>query len=469
MDEITEHLAAALAAARAAVTVPGVPGLSDDRLLSTMAEAEELGRTVDALRVAVAAEVAERSRRSLGTNRLSAKKGCRTPYELIARITQVSERTAVKRGTLGEVLRRRETITGEILPPKLPVVASAVAEGRLGMDTATVIAAALTAVAGRAEPGMLANAEEALVASAVGVNQATGEQVAPFTADQTRIAAIQWQVALDPDGAEPREQRAMVERGFAKIGKRGDLTRYRLDAIPELAGKLERVLNAYLSPKTTGVFLTDEQRLDAELNGDSRSVGQQRHDILMTILDTAARSADTPTLGGVAPTILVSVTAEDLASGKGAAWIDGVEEPLSISTARQLACTGGIQKGYFNQAGRLVALGAPDRCFTPQQRRGITLRDGGCVITGCGIPAGWCEIHHVEEHARGGPTHTDNGVLICWFHHRTLETSGWEITMRDGVPYLRPPSWIDPHQVWRRAGKTRTQRRRQKTARAPDR
>jgi len=217
MDEITEHLAAAVVAARAAVTVPEVPGLSDDRLLSTMAEAEELGRTVDALRVAVAAEVAERSRRTLGTDRLSARRGCRTPYELIARITHVSERTAVKRCTLGEVLRHRETITGEILPPKLPVVASAVAEGRLGMDTATVIAAALTAVAGRAEPGMLANAEEALVASAVGVDQASGEQAAPFTADQTRIQAIQWQVALDPDGAEPREQRAMVERGFAKV------------------------------------------------------------------------------------------------------------------------------------------------------------------------------------------------------------------------------------------------------------
>jgi 5-methylcytosine-specific restriction protein A len=388
---------------------------------------------------------------------------------LIARITHVSERTAVKRCSLGEALRRRDTITGDVLPPKLPVVADAVADGRLGVDSASVIAGALTAVAGRAEPGMLAEAEQALVASALGVDQVTGEQVAPFTADQTRIAAIQWQVALDPDGAEPRETRAMVERGFTKVGKRGDLTRYRLDAIPELVGRLERVLDAYLSPKTTVVFLTDEQRLEAELNGDSRTTGQQRHDILMAVLDTAARSAETPTLGGASPTVLVSVSAEELASGIGAAWVDGVEEPLSISTARQFACTGGIQKGYFDQNGRLVALGVPDRCFTPQQRRGITLRDGGCVIPGCGIPAGWCEIHHVHEHAKGGPTHTDNGVLACWFHHRTLETSGWEITMRDGVPYLRPPAWIDHHRVWRRAGKSRTQRRRQKTARAPDR
>ena len=471
MDEITEHLAAAVAAARSAVPVTGVPGLSDERLLMLLAEAEELGRAADALRVAAAAEVAERSRRTLGTDRLSAKKGCRTPYELIARITQVTERTAVQRSRLGAALRVREALTGETLPPKLPAVAEAVGQGRLGFDTATVIATSLTAVAGRAEPGMLDEAERSLVASALGFDEATGDQVVPFTADQTRIQAIQWQVALDPDGAQPREARAMAERGFTKVGKRGDLTRYRLDAIPELVGKLERVLDAYLSPKTTGVFLTDQERLDAELNGDSRSAGQQRHDILMAILDTAARSAETPTLGGAAPNLLVSVTAEELASGVGAAWVDGVEEPLSITAARQFACTGGIQNGYFTEDGRLIGLGSPERCFTPQQRRGITLRDGGCTIPGCGIPAGWCEIHHVEEHANGGPTHTDNGALLCWFHHRTLETSGWEIQMRNGVPHVRPPVWIDPNRVWRRATKARGHPGRKRTARparAPD-
>src|SRR5699024_6822279 len=107
--------------------------------------AEELGRTADALRVAAAAEVAERSRPTLGMERLCVKRGCRTPFELIARVTQVSERTAVQRSRLGAVLRRREGLTGEVLPAKLPVVAEAVAEGRLGVDTATVIATSLTA------------------------------------------------------------------------------------------------------------------------------------------------------------------------------------------------------------------------------------------------------------------------------------------------------------------------------------
>ncbi|WP_255355578.1 HNH endonuclease [Agromyces sp. Soil535] len=32
------------------------------------------------------------------------------------------------------------------------------------------------------------------------------------------------------------------------------------------------------------------------------------------------------------------------------------------------------------------------------------------------MPAAWCEIHHVTPDTHGGPTHPDNGVLLCFFH-----------------------------------------------------
>ncbi|MGV2900338.1 hypothetical protein ACNPM4_01575, partial [Microbacterium sp. AGC62] len=47
------------------------------------------------------------------------------------------------------------------------------------------------------------------------------------------------------------------------------------------------------------------------------------------------------------------------------------------------------------------------------------------------------------------PTHTDNGVALCWHHHRTLDTSGWEIRMRHGTPHVRGPAWWDPARRWR--------------------
>ena len=110
--------------------------------------------------------------------------------------------------------------------------------------------------------------------------------------------------------------------------------------------------------------------------------------------------------------------------------------------------------------GRIIALGSPERCFTPHQRRAITLRDGGCLIPGCSVPAAWCEIHHVIPDAHGGPTHPDNGVLLCWFHHRTIDTSGWGIRMLRGVPHIRPPAWLDPGGGWRPVTKSPTRTRR---------
>ena len=103
----------------------------------------------------------------------------------------------------------------------------------------------------------------------------------------------------------------------------------------------------------------------------------------------------------------------------------------------------------FDDTGRIVQLGTLERVFGHHQRRAISLRDGGCVIPGCHVRAEWCEIHHVVEHSRGGPTHTDNGVLLCWHHHRTLETSGWEIRMNQGIPEVRGPSWWDAFRKWR--------------------
>ncbi|GFZ75567.1 hypothetical protein GCM10010921_31320 [Microbacterium album] len=97
--------------------------------------------------------------------------------------------------------------------------------------------------------------------------------------------------------------------------------------------------------------------------------------------------------------------------------------------------------------------------FNTHQRRAITARDGGCVIPGCTIPAAWCEIHHVDEHANGGPTHTDNGVLVCWWHHHNLERSGWDIRMRNGTPVVKAPPWIDRRGIYRPVRNTLTRPR----------
>ena len=59
------------------------------------------------------------------------------------------------------------------------------------------------------------------------------------------------------------------------------------------------------------------------------------------------------------------------------------------------------------------------------------------------------------EYANGGKTHTDNGVMLCWFHHRFLDLHGWEIRMNHGVPEVRAPLWFDPTRQWRTVTKSK--------------
>jgi Domain of unknown function (DUF222) len=428
-------------------------GWSDDELLENTGAVEALGRLVDAHRVACAGEVAERSRVELGDHRLSTRRGCRSAGELVERVTQASAFEVRRRITLGTATRARTGLTGEASGAAFPIVAAALAAGELGADAAGTIIRELDRTRPNADPTRMATAEQALVAEATG--RGDGAPVR-CTADELRVQAQAWSTFLDPDGAEPDDERAMRRRGLRLGRARGGLVPVTGDLMPEVAAKLTRLFDAHLAPRSGTGFLTEEQRASIAGSGETRTADQHRHDVLAAVVDTAARSGEHPTIGGAAPTVLVSVRAADLATGRGVAHADGIEPPISLRAARHMICTGGTQTVVFDDKGRILALGSPERCFTPHQRRAITLRDGGCLIPGCTVPAAWCEIHHVTPDAHGGPTHPDNGVLLCWFHHRTIGTSGWGIRMHHGVPHLRPPAWLDPGGRWRPITKSPT-------------
>ena len=289
---------------------------------------------------------------------------------------------------------------------------------------------------------------------------------------------------FDPDGEEPKDEDSRRRRGIT-IGRlthgvhaiRGYLT-------PEVAAQLQLILDAILNPKGDGAPMPGVHFAPSEGAGagagagadgddadpfnsdprcvlDDRSASQKRHDALAMVFAIAARHNDMPTLGGSAPVLVVNVDAKDLVGGMGGkggmggaggnggwATIPGSGAHVPVSVAAHVGCTGTIQRVLFDE-GRIIGITTTDRVFTVHQRRAIIARDKECLIPGCHVPASWCEIHHVVEHARGGPTHTDNGVPLCWWHHRSLGTSGWEIRMDDGVPQVRGPRWWDPDERWR--------------------
>jgi hypothetical protein len=264
----------------------------------------------------------------------------------------VAESTAARRIRLGSEVRVRTSLVGEDLPPRFESVADGLACGELGVDSAQVIVAALAPIKLRVDADEWMTAQRHLVADAVG---ASGPA---FTPDQTRVQATVWQTALDRDGVELRAEEAMRHRGLTRIGTRDGLVRYRMDLMPEVSGKLERALDACVSPKTAPKFLSDEDASGLEATqADERTSGQKRHDAFAALVDAAARSAELPTIGGAAPTVLVRVDLDDLESGSGAGWIDGVDEPVSMQAVAQLACAGGVQRVPMSSAGAVDLAG----------------------------------------------------------------------------------------------------------------
>ncbi|MBC7441419.1 MAG: HNH endonuclease, partial [Ramlibacter sp.] len=138
----------------------------------------------------------------------------------------------------------------------------------------------------------------------------------------------------------------------------------------------------------------------------------------------------------------------DLADEHGVGWIDGVEAPISMRTVKRLICAGGYRKIAFGANGEVLHLGVRQRFFNRAQRRAIAARDGGCIIPGCTVSAAWAEVHHVIPWAQHGPTDISNGVLLCWLHHHSIETSGWLIRMVRGKPEVMAPLCYDAARTW---------------------
>ncbi|MCU1568101.1 MAG: endonuclease, partial [Pseudarthrobacter sp.] len=96
--------------------------------------------------------------------------------------------------------------------------------------------------------------------------------------------------------------------------------------------------------------------------------------------------------------------------------------------------------------GELLDLGRKTRLFTPAPRTALTARDQGCAFPHCTHPAPRCEAHHITYWSHGGPTNTNNGVLLCSGHHHLIHKEQWTITVANGTPWFTPPKHLDPHQ-----------------------
>jgi hypothetical protein len=485
--------------------------VSDEDLCALTAAVEGAGRLLDAVRVSVAAEVADRSRHGLGVSSLAVKLGHKNGRHLIESLTRVSPAEAARRVRIGAGIRARtDLLGGDPLPPCHERVAAAMRNGQIGVESAGLILRCLDVATGTATYEAVAAAERALVDTA----RHSG-------ADEVQVQAHVWQAALDPDGAEPRDTRAAKRRGFLLGAERDGLTPFSGQLLPVDAALLKDAFADADDPATQPRFLSDSDRAtgtqltvtetgESELRfTDTRTRSQRHYDVLTGLVRAGTRTTGTEP-GSMRPTATVTAvitlndlraviardddhaddgtltatgtsapiwpatsavcvaTADDPGTGSGAAdispgttgigWINGIATPVSAETIRQLVCDAGYVPILLGDNGEILHYGRTRRLFSPAQVRAMAVRDGGCV--NCGAPAASCDAHHVLTWAHdNGPTSIDNGTLLCRPCHRMIHNSHHTLRMINGIPHIQAPAWLDPAHAWRRLGRNRTRMR----------
>jgi hypothetical protein len=203
-----------------------------------------------------------------------------------------------------------------------------------------------------------------------------------------------------------------------------------------------------LHPAGQELVQTAIHALSKPIPGDDRTPAQRRADALITMAELALRSGQLPITGGVKPHVSVIVPAATLADAPSAPAAEyAFGTTTSAEWARRFACDAAVSRIVMGAASEILDAGRTVRTFTAAQIRAIVARDRHCIWTGCDAPPGWCDAHHIQHWADGGPTHVDNGALLCGRHHDRVHNAHHAITRTSGGSYtvdLRPgsdPTW----------------------------
>jgi hypothetical protein len=278
---------------------------------------------------------------------------------------------------------------------QLPAVAAAYRAGQVSAEQVAVIAPVV-------------RPENLAAAAAQGIELPEVDAVLADVAasrphDELRQVVNHYLARLDPDGDEPdpTEGRRLVLVKHADGSVTG---RFDLDAVggEKVQAALESIVQAHRPA------------------GDDRSRAQRQGDALVQLADNALASGNLPFLRRVKPHVGVVIGLDEFAdphTGPAAARTS-FGARISAARARWLACDGQISRIVIGPEGQPLDLGRTTRSFPPHLRRGLDVRDQGCVFTGCDAPSHWCDAHHVLEWAlQDGPTSIDNGALLCELHH----------------------------------------------------
>ncbi|MFP5315110.1 MAG: DUF222 domain-containing protein [Actinomycetes bacterium] len=325
---------------------------------------------------------------------------------------------------------------GVLAEPKLAVLAAAFRAGSLSMRASTVICDAVERVRPVADHNQLDAMERHLTTQAVESDE-----------DTLRVLARRWENTLDQDGQEPTDKVLEARQGVFLHGRRNGLHFLEIGATDEQFEHLSTVMNTAANPRVVA-------EAEKGVGADTLEPQPTRAQNLLIGLVSACRIAlagdGLPASGGHRPQVMVTINYRDLQADLSNAGHAVFAHQLSNRSIRKLACDADIIPVILGGEGQILDLGRAKRLFPAYLRRALVARDKGCAFPDCTVPATWCEAHHIIPWAAGGTTSLRDGVLVCSRHHHVLHDEEWTVESIHGVPWFRPPKYLDPNRTPRR-------------------
>jgi len=256
--------------------------LGDVELLDMLGDLETQHRRLATVDQGLIAEIDARG--------LAGPRACRSTAVLLGQLLRISGREARDRVRAAADTGPRRGLTGEVLAPIFPLVAAAQAEGAISVVQARIITGTIDALPAAVQAEQDEWCEQFLLAKARLFEPRLLAQVA-------RRISETW----NPDGIEPNE-RDRARRRDLRIRRRSDGSA-QLDG--ELTGicaeALLTVLESLGKPKPAQGGVKDP-----------RTAGQRNHDALQDAMLMLLRANLLPECNGVAATILITITEQQV-------------------------------------------------------------------------------------------------------------------------------------------------------------
>jgi len=360
---------------------------------------------------------------------------------------RLSKKDARQRLDAAAALGPRVSLSGQALGPRLPKVAAAQAAGTIGAEHVTVIGEFFAKL-----PEHVCAADRDVCENALLAHAAT---TGP---DQLAKLATDLIAYFDQDGPPPHDD---AEDDGADGGGEAehtpptrtlDVGKQHPDGTVQITGRLSAQTWAYLEPilakyAAPGMCNPADQQpcvtgtpTQAQIDEDTRTSGQRRHDALTAITRTALTSGELGQHNGLPVSVVVSTTLQDLQDAAGSGVTAGGSR-IPMRELIAMASHAHLWLAVFDRhTNEILYCGRSKRIAPLAHRIVLFARDRGCTKPGCTVAAYGTQVHHTQGWVRNqGQTNVDEEVLACAPDNRLAE-QGWTVKITPhGVEWIPPP------------------------------